>query len=65
MKKIYRKVNGAELITKELFPPEKCPKCGADTVVMHFNNGYRVECPNNPKCTQYGEFHFDVAPNKK
>lgn len=44
---------------KEMFPPEKCPKCKADTVVMHYDNGYRVECPNNPKCDWYGEFHFD------
>jgi len=44
---------------KEMFPPEKCPKCKADTEVMHYNNGYRVECPNNPKCDWYGEFHFD------
>lgn len=44
---------------KEMFPPEKCPKCGADTVVMHYDNGYRVECPNNPKCDWYGEFIFD------
>jgi len=44
---------------KEMFPPEKCPKCKADTVVMHYDKGYRVECPNNPKCDWYGEFHFD------
>ena len=44
---------------KEMFPPEKCPKCGVDTVVMHYDNGYRVECPNNPKCDWYGVFHFD------
>lgn len=44
---------------KEMFPPEKCPKCKSDTVVMHYENGYRVECPNNPECDWYGEFHFD------
>jgi len=44
---------------KELFPPEKCPKCGTDTVVMHYDSGYRVECPRNPECDWYGEFHFD------
>jgi len=56
---------------KEMFPPEKCPKCGADTVVMHYANGYRVECPRNPTtdyedylkqpktCDWFGEFIFD------
>ena len=56
---------------KEMFPPEKCPKCGTDTVVMHYSNGYRVECPRNPTtayedyseqprtCDYFGEFIFD------
>ena len=56
---------------KEMFPPEKCPECGEDTVVMHYKNGYRVECPKNvatmydnlsPKvkdCNWFDEFHFD------
>ena len=44
---------------KEMFPPEKCPKCKTDTVVMHYDNGYRVECTENPECDWYGEFHFD------
>ena len=56
---------------KEMFPPEKCPKCKVDTVVMHYTNGYRVECPRNPTtqycdysnearlCDWYGEFVFD------
>ena len=50
---------------KELFPPEKCPKCGADTVVVHYENGYRVECPNNPQCDWYGVFHFDKTEEVK
>jgi len=54
---------------KEMFPPQKCPKCGADTVVMHYENGYRIECLRNPAtqydsqepktCDWFGEFVFD------
>ena len=49
---------------KEMFPPEKCPKCRTTTVVIHYDNG-RVECPNNPKCDWYGEFHFDEPAGAK
>jgi len=41
---------------KEMFAPEKCPKCGETTTVEHFDTGWRVVCE---KCEYYGIFHFD------
>lgn len=44
-----------------MFFPEKCPKCGKDTEVEHYDTGWRVVCP----CGWYGEFHFDEPPDNK
>ena len=40
---------------KEMFAPEKCPKCGKDSEVEHYDAGWRCIC----KCGWYGVFHFD------
>jgi len=40
---------------KEMFAPEKCPKCGKTTDVEHYDTGWRCIC----KCGWYGVFHFD------
>ncbi|MDD5511585.1 MAG: hypothetical protein PHI12_12355 [Dehalococcoidales bacterium] len=39
---------------KEMFAPEKCPKCGNTTDVEHYTGGWRCIC----KCGWYGVFHF-------
>jgi len=41
---------------KEMFAPEKCPKCGTGTVVEHYDAGWRCICE---ACEWYGVFHFD------
>lgn len=40
---------------REMFAPEKCPKCGKITVVELYDTGWRVIC----SCGYYGIFHFD------
>lgn len=42
-------------MTKEMFAPEKCPKCGETTDVEHYDTGWRCVCG----CGWYGVFHFD------
>ena len=41
---------------KEMFAPEKCPKCGETTVVEHYDTGWRCIC----KCGWYGVFHTEL-----
>ena len=47
---------------KEMFAPEKCPKCGRGTVVEHYDTGWRCICES---CKWYGVFHFDEAVSDK
>lgn len=35
---------------KPMFEPEKCPKCGKDTLVEHYDAGWRCICD----CGWYG-----------
>jgi len=46
---------------KEMFAPEKCPKCGKTTDVEHYDTGWRCIC----KCGWYGVFHFDKTKTGK
>ena len=40
-------------MAKELFSPEKCPKCGRVTVVEDYDTGWRVEaCRKSDKKTR-------------
>jgi hypothetical protein len=41
---------------KPIFEPEKCPKCGKDTIVEHYDTGWRCVCE---ACRWCGVFHFD------
>lgn len=46
---------------KEMFAPEKCPKCNKITEVEHYDAGWRCIC----SCGWFGVFHFDKVAVKE
>jgi len=48
-------IKAGDARVREMFAPEKCPKCGKRTVVEVYDTGWRVIC----SCGYYGIFHFD------